>query len=107
MLGLDYESKRGYIGLEYYGRSVGINILPVGIHIRQLESVLNLPDTALRIGEMKERFKGKKMLLSVDDMDIFKAITKKDPSGAKAAAKIVNGSVSRRMQRQILWRHEF
>jgi trehalose 6-phosphate synthase/phosphatase len=74
MLGLDYESKRGYIGLEYYGRSVGIKILPVGIHMRQLESVLNLPDTALRIGELKERFKGKKMLLSVDDMDIFKGI---------------------------------
>lgn len=77
MLGLDYESKRGYIGLEYYGRSVGIKILPVGIHMGQLESVLNLPDTALRIRELKERFKGKKMLLSVDDMDIFKGISLK------------------------------
>ncbi|KAL3610241.1 hypothetical protein D5086_001261 [Populus alba] len=33
MLGLSYQSKRGYIGLEYFGRTVSIKILPVGIHI--------------------------------------------------------------------------
>ncbi|TQD72980.1 hypothetical protein C1H46_041495 [Malus baccata] len=45
MLGLTYESKRGYIGLEYYGRTVSIKILPVGIHMGQLQSVLSLPET--------------------------------------------------------------
>lgn len=43
----------------------------------QLESVLNIPDIALIIGELKEQFKGKKMLLGVDDMDIFKGISLK------------------------------
>uniref|UniRef100_A0A0C9RLZ9 alpha,alpha-trehalose-phosphate synthase (UDP-forming) n=1 Tax=Wollemia nobilis TaxID=56998 RepID=A0A0C9RLZ9_9CONI len=77
MLGIDYESKRGYIGLDYYGRSVGIKILPVGIHMAQLEFVLSLPDTALRVRELREEFKGKKILLGVDDMDIFKGISLK------------------------------
>lgn len=77
MLGIDYQSKRGYIGLDYYGRTVGIKILPVGIHMGQLESVLNLSDTASRVGQLREEFKGKKILLGVDDMDIFKGISLK------------------------------
>lgn len=77
MLGLDYESKRGYIGLEYYGRTVGIKIMPVGIHMSQLEAVLRLADTAWRIGELKAKYDGKIVLLGVDDVDIFKGISLK------------------------------
>lgn len=77
MLGIEYQSKRGYIGLEYYGRTVGIKIMPVGIHMGQLESVLNLTDTEWRVGELRDQFKGKKVLLGVDDMDIFKGISLK------------------------------
>ncbi|CAN6448643.1 unnamed protein product [Victoria cruziana] len=77
MLGLDYESKRGYIGLEYYGRTVSIKILPIGIHMGQLESLLNLPKTSSKIEEIRERFQGKTLILGVDDMDIFKGISLK------------------------------
>eukprot|EP00249_Psilotum_nudum_P016872 c26031_g1_i1 orf=2-1804(-) len=77
MLGLDYESKRGYIGLEYYGRTVGIKIMPVGIHMGQLEDGLKLADTECRISELKAEFEGKTILLGVDDMDIFKGISLK------------------------------
>lgn len=77
VLGLAYESKRGYIGLEYYGRTVGIKILPVGIHMGQLQSVLNLRDTEAKVAELRDRFKGKFVLLGVDDMDIFKGISLK------------------------------
>ncbi|XP_068641613.1 probable alpha,alpha-trehalose-phosphate synthase [UDP-forming] 9 [Aristolochia californica] len=77
MLGLDYESKRGYIGLEYVGRTVSIKILPVGIHMGRLQSVLNLPCTAAKVREIQEQFKGKKMIIGVDDMDIFKGISLK------------------------------
>uniref|UniRef100_A0A1J3IXS1 alpha,alpha-trehalose-phosphate synthase (UDP-forming) n=1 Tax=Noccaea caerulescens TaxID=107243 RepID=A0A1J3IXS1_NOCCA len=79
MLGLTYESKRGYIGLEYYGRTVSIKILPVGIHMGQLQSVLSLPGTERKVGELIEQYsrKGRTMLLGVDDMDIFKGITLK------------------------------
>ncbi|RWR97430.1 putative alpha,alpha-trehalose-phosphate synthase UDP-forming 7 [Cinnamomum micranthum f. kanehirae] len=77
MLGLEYQSKRGYIGLEYYGRSVGIKIMPVGVHMGQLESELSLEDKEWRVGELKRKFEGKTVLLGVDDMDIFKGINLK------------------------------
>lgn len=74
MLGLEYQSKRGYIGLEYYGRTVGIKIMPVGIHMGQIESVLRLADKDWRVQELKQQFEGKTVLLGVDDMDIFKGV---------------------------------
>ncbi|XP_062078575.1 probable alpha,alpha-trehalose-phosphate synthase [UDP-forming] 11 [Humulus lupulus] len=77
MLGLDYQSKRGYIGLEYYGRTVGIKILPVGIHMGQLQSVLSLSETAEKVRELKEEYDGKIVVLGVDDMDLFKGISLK------------------------------
>ncbi|KAF6157346.1 hypothetical protein GIB67_004284 [Kingdonia uniflora] len=77
MLGLNYECKRGYIGLEYLGRSINIKILPVGVHIGRLESLLNLPSTFSRVKELQQKFKGKRLILGVDDMDIFKGISLK------------------------------
>ncbi|GKU92397.1 hypothetical protein SLEP1_g6130 [Rubroshorea leprosula] len=77
MLGLEYQSKRGYIGLEYFGRTVGIKIMPVGIHMGQIESVLRFSDKEWRVGELKQQFEGKTVLLGVDDMDIFKGVNLK------------------------------
>ncbi|CAI9761759.1 unnamed protein product [Fraxinus pennsylvanica] len=77
ILGLDYESKRGHIGLDYAGRTVYIKILPVGIHLGRLKTVLNLPSTCNKIKEIKKQFLGRKLILGVDDMDIFKGISLK------------------------------
>ncbi|KAI4295269.1 hypothetical protein L6164_035332 [Bauhinia variegata] len=77
MLGLSYQSKRGYIGLEYYGRTVSIKILPVGIHIGQLKSVMNLAETESKVAELRDQFRGQTVILGVDDMDIFKGISLK------------------------------
>ena len=77
MLGLDYESKRGHIGLDYFGRTIFIKILPVGIHMGRLESVLNLSSTSAKLKEVQEEFKDKKVILGIDDMDIFKGISLK------------------------------
>lgn len=77
MLGLDYESKRGHIGLDYFGRTVYIKILPVGIHMGRLESVMNLPSTSAKVKEIQEQFSGRKVILGIDDMDIFKGISLK------------------------------
>ncbi|KAL3821398.1 hypothetical protein ACJIZ3_007303 [Penstemon smallii] len=77
MLGLEYQSKRGYIGLDYYGRTVGIKIMPVGIHMGHIETVIRQADKELKVEELKRQFEGKTVLLGVDDMDIFKGINLK------------------------------
>nr|GEV79951.1 probable alpha,alpha-trehalose-phosphate synthase [UDP-forming] 11 [Tanacetum cinerariifolium] len=75
MLGLDYKSKRGYIGLEYYGRTVSIKILPVGIDMGQIEMVKSSQITVTKAQKLSRRFEGKKVILGVDDMDMFKGIS--------------------------------
>ncbi|KAI7737013.1 hypothetical protein M8C21_032545, partial [Ambrosia artemisiifolia] len=77
MLGLDYKSKRGYIGLEYYGRTVSIKILPVGIHMGQIESEKSSNGTAKKVEELRKMYEGKVVILGVDDMDMFKGISLK------------------------------
>ncbi|KAI4294993.1 hypothetical protein MLD38_040721 [Melastoma candidum] len=74
MLGIDYESKRGYIGLDYYGRTVSIKILPVGIHMGQLQSILSADSTAQKVKRLREQYEGKVVILGVDDLDLFKGI---------------------------------
>ncbi|XP_050223303.1 probable alpha,alpha-trehalose-phosphate synthase [UDP-forming] 9 [Mercurialis annua] len=77
MLGLDYESKRGHIGLEYFGRTVYIKILPVGVHMGRLECALNHPSSSNKVKEIQKQFEGKRLIVGVDDMDIFKGISLK------------------------------
>ncbi|KAL6867573.1 hypothetical protein ACP4OV_015597 [Aristida adscensionis] len=77
MLGLSYESKRGHICLEYYGRTVSIKILPVGVHMEQLKTVLASPKTEVKVAELMEMYSGRVVMLGVDDMDIFKGISLK------------------------------
>jgi len=74
MLGIEYQSKRGYIGLDYFGRTVGIKIMPVGINMVQLQSLLQQPDLERQVTELRHQFNRKTVLLGVDDMDIFKGI---------------------------------
>ncbi|KAG0456681.1 hypothetical protein HPP92_024469 [Vanilla planifolia] len=64
---------------EYYGRTVSIKILPVGIYMDQLRSVLTMPETETKALDLVNQFwrRGRKMLLGVDDMDIFKGISLK------------------------------
>jgi trehalose 6-phosphate synthase/phosphatase len=77
MLGLEHRSKRGYIGVEYFGRTVGIKIMPMGIHMGQLQSVLRLPERERIVADLRQQFEGKLVLLGVDDTDIFKGINLK------------------------------
>lgn len=77
MMGIDYKCKRGHIGLEYFGRTVSIKILPVGVHMGRLETLLKLPSTSIKAKEIKEEFDGKILILGVDDLDIFKGISLK------------------------------
>ncbi|XP_028062313.1 DNA polymerase alpha subunit B-like [Camellia sinensis] len=60
MLGLDYHSSRGYVGLEHYGRMVSMKILLAGIHMGQLESIKSFPHTLKKVCELKESFEGRR-----------------------------------------------
>ncbi|KAK4255667.1 hypothetical protein QN277_008639 [Acacia crassicarpa] len=77
MLGLEYQSKRGYLGLEYYGRTISIKIMPVGVHMGRIESVMKMTDEESKVRELKQVYEGKTVLLGVDDLDIFKGINLK------------------------------
>lgn len=100
MLGLAYESQRGTLGIEYYGRKIGIKICPTvrqaalpaatrapcalcsrvplgwqGINPHRLRRGLAAwPEAAWRRGELLAQFAGKTVLVGVDDMDVFKGI---------------------------------
>ena len=64
-------------GLYYSGRTVYIKILPIEIHLGKGENVMNLPSTSVKVKEIEEQFKGKHVILGVDDMDLFKRISLK------------------------------
>jgi trehalose 6-phosphate synthase/phosphatase len=74
MLGLEHKTSRGSIIVEYYGRDVGIKIMPTGVKPERLLGACSWPDTAWRRGELAAQFQGKTVLIGVDDMDVFKGI---------------------------------
>ena len=75
MLGLAYQSTRGSLGIDYYGRKIGIKICPTGINTQRLRRGLSAwPEAIWRRGELVAQFAGKVVLVGVDDMDVFKGI---------------------------------
>ncbi|OAY62883.1 putative alpha,alpha-trehalose-phosphate synthase (UDP-forming) 9 [Ananas comosus] len=74
LLGLAHQSNRGYLGIEYYGRTVTVKILPVGVDMAQLRSVVAAPETLARLRDLSLAFKDRVLLLGVDDVDLFKGI---------------------------------
>lgn len=74
MLGLEHKTSRGSIILEYYGRDVGIKIMPTGVNPERWLSACSWPDTLWRMGELQAEYRGKMVLIGVDDMDVFKGI---------------------------------
>ncbi|KAL9251448.1 putative alpha,alpha-trehalose-phosphate synthase [UDP-forming] 8 [Drosera capensis] len=71
MIRLDYESKRGHLGLDYFGRTVYVKILPVGTHMGRIESVLNESTTAAssywqwHLLQQKHEFRGKLVMVQI------------------------------------------
>lgn len=53
MLGLEHKTSRGAIILQYYGRDVGIKIMPTGVKPERYLGGLEWPDTIWRRGELE------------------------------------------------------
>jgi len=73
-LGVEHETDRGSIVLNYFGRKVHVMILPTGVQPERLLECNEWADTTWRRGELLEEYKDKTILLGMDDLDIFKGI---------------------------------
>ncbi|KAL6765404.1 trehalose-6-phosphate synthase/phosphatase [Haematococcus lacustris] len=74
MLGLEHETSRGSITLDYYGRTVGIKIMPTGVNPQRYLDGFAWNEFKWRRGELQAQFAGCSVLVGVDDMDMFKGI---------------------------------
>jgi len=74
MLGLEHETSRGSISLDYYGRTVGIKIMPTGVNPRRLLEGFGWSEFQWRRGELRNELAGRSVMVGVDDMDVFKGI---------------------------------
>nr|AKA43768.1 trehalose-6-phosphate synthase [Dunaliella viridis] len=74
MLGLEHETSRGSITIDYYGRTVGIKIMPTGVNPKRYLDGFSWDEFKWRRGELEAQFKGMTVLAGVDDMDSFKGI---------------------------------
>ena len=52
MLGLEHIASRGSISIEYYGRNVGIKIMPTGVKPERYLNGFGWQDTIWRRGEL-------------------------------------------------------
>lgn len=53
MLGVEHVTSRGSIMLEYYGRNVGVKIMPTGVQPQRFLDALKWEDTVWRRGELE------------------------------------------------------
>ncbi|GFR42321.1 hypothetical protein Agub_g3228 [Astrephomene gubernaculifera] len=74
MLGLEHETSRGSITIDYYGRTVGIKIMPTGVNPRRYLDGFSWDEFKWRRGELLAQFAGLTVLVGCDDLDVFKGV---------------------------------
>lgn len=75
ILGLEHKLEKGFLELEYYGRTVRIKVMPVGIHMGRIESMMKRVEEDSQVETViKDYITGKTLILGIDDVDVFKGI---------------------------------
>ncbi|KXZ45849.1 hypothetical protein GPECTOR_50g643 [Gonium pectorale] len=74
MLGLEHETSRGSITIDYYGRTVGIKIMPTGVNPRRYLDGFSWDEFKWRRGELVAQYAGLTVLVGCDDLDVFKGV---------------------------------
>uniref|UniRef100_A0A0E0M1G4 Trehalose 6-phosphate phosphatase n=1 Tax=Oryza punctata TaxID=4537 RepID=A0A0E0M1G4_ORYPU len=75
LLGLTYTSRHGRVGINYHGRTVLIKILSVGVDMGLLRTAIASPEAVAKFREITEvEYKGRVLMVGVDDVDIFKGV---------------------------------
>ncbi|CAJ1978442.1 unnamed protein product [Sphenostylis stenocarpa] len=64
-------------GVEYQGKLTRVAAFPIGIDSERFIRALDLPPVQDHIRELQERFKGRKVMLGVDRLDMIKGIPQK------------------------------
>ncbi|XP_027354182.1 alpha,alpha-trehalose-phosphate synthase [UDP-forming] 1-like isoform X2 [Abrus precatorius] len=64
-------------GVEYQGKLTRVAAFPIGIDSERFIRALDLPPVQDHIKELQERFKGRKVMLGVDRLDMIKGIPQK------------------------------
>ncbi len=59
-------------GLRYAGREVGLGAHPVGIDVSRIEATLKRPEVSEQVQTIREEFKDRKCILSVERLDYVK-----------------------------------
>ena len=74
LLGLTYTTNRGSLCIDYYGRQVSVKICPTGVKTDRLREALTTPGAVNIRNDMLRAHRGKRILLAIDDFDVFKGI---------------------------------
>ncbi|XP_039784132.1 probable alpha,alpha-trehalose-phosphate synthase [UDP-forming] 11 [Panicum virgatum] len=70
-------SLRGHTGIDYHGRTVLVRIFSVGVDMAQLRAALASPEAAAKAREIAEAYRGRVIMVGVDDVDLFKGVSLK------------------------------
>ena len=64
-------------GVEYQGRFVNVGAFPIGIDVSTFQDGLLKQQVKDRISQLKETFKGQKIIIGVDRLDYIKGVPQK------------------------------
>ncbi|KAL6846536.1 hypothetical protein ACP4OV_023984 [Aristida adscensionis] len=74
-LGVSYgDLHRGHISLGYHGRTVLVTVLAVGVDVGHLRAALASPEAAAKAREIADAYRGRMLMVGVDDVDLFKGV---------------------------------
>ncbi|OEL15234.1 putative alpha,alpha-trehalose-phosphate synthase [UDP-forming] 8 [Dichanthelium oligosanthes] len=96
LLGISISSQHGHMCINYHGRSVLVKIFSIGVDMVQLRATLASPEAAAKAKEIAEAYRGRVLMLGVDDVDPFKGVNLK----LLALEKMLEAN--RGMQRQVV-----
>ncbi|RLN08571.1 putative alpha,alpha-trehalose-phosphate synthase [Panicum miliaceum] len=74
LLGISNTSLHDHMGINYLGRTVLVKIFSVGVDMGQLRAALASPEAAAKAREIAEAYRGRVIMVGVDDVDLFKGV---------------------------------
>lgn len=64
----------GHNSVSYEGRRIGVGVHPIGADVERLQAALRSPTFPARLIELRDRWRGRRVLLGIERLDYSKAI---------------------------------